>query len=34
MCDVVLNKRLVRKRQMIRKIKEMMLDSFFGEEWE
>ena len=34
MCDVVLNKRLVRKRQMIRKIKEMMFDSFFGEEWE
>lgn len=34
MCDVILNKRLVRKRQMIRRIKEMMFDSFFGEEWE
>ena len=34
MCNVVLNKRVMRERQMIRLIKEMMYTSFFGEEWE
>lgn len=34
MCNVVQNRRLMRERQMIRLVKDMMFHSFFGEEWE
>ena len=31
---VVVNRKRTKKKEMIEKIKEMILDSFFGEEWE
>lgn len=34
MCDIVVNRRMMKKKEMVRLIKELVFSAFFGEEWE